>query len=434
MEHPKGALLIVFICLLSQLHVFAQSQYLMKDKDGLNFVLNIKIEGNMVSGFTREEALLDYTSKFNYNLIKFASSLKYPEVIRFNATVNDGQFEGTYNNLFSAYKIMGKISGDSISYTLYNNRNKRVNSLNGIKLINYAKKDYHKLAEDIIKITEDNIYDPTISRSKSWMKFKEKFLSASSKTSDDLEFQVGFYTLTQKIGFSHYYLTKNTPSESNESAKSTLIEVDSNTVFLKIRSFSEKRESLKPLLDSILRKGYSTLVVDIRDNPGGNFSSIDLVANFLSKEDFVSGFFPNRNWYLEYNRLPNKNDIDKFTLMDKDTQPDPKYGFYAQTKVSDFSFKGKTYLLINKNTGSSAEVLAIGAKEYGLATIVGQTTAGALLKIKRFNIDKDIALILPAYDFISFKGTRVDQKGVKPDIEAKQGHEWETVKSILQKQ
>lgn len=426
MIQKKFSFFILFICLFCQFHVYAQSKYLIKDKEGLDFILNIDIDGNTINGYTREKALLDYASKLEFKAIKLVSTLKYPEIIRFDANLTNGRFEGTYSYLFSSYKIVGKIDGDSIFYSLFNKNNEMRRSFEGKKIANYIKKDYNKLAKDIIRITEDSIYDPKIIQLEKWNKFKEKFLSATPNTYDDLEFQIGFFALTRKIGFSHYYLVKDVNSINSEKEKPTLKEINNNTVLLTIKDFSDKKENIKPLLDSILQKGYTNLVIDIRDNPGGNFESTFLIGNFLSGKNFVSGFLPNRNWYKEYNRWPNKNDIDKFCLMSNDSiQNNSKYGFYVKTKVSDAHFKGKAYLLINHNTGSAAEALAIGAKENGLATLVGEKTAGQLLKIKPFKIDENFTLIIPFYDFISYQGYRVDQKGIEPDIKTKRGQEME---------
>lgn len=176
------------------------------------------------------------------------------------------------------------------------------------------------------------------------------------------------------------------------------------------------------MLDTILQKPYSNLIIDLRDNTGGNFKSASLIANFLTDKEFISGFFPNKKWHQEYNRLPNKQDFEKFSIIDGDsTNINSEYGFYISSKSNENSFKGNVYFLVNKKTGSTAEALVIGAKEYGFAKIIGENTAGALLNAKQFKIDEDIMLVAPINDFISYNGYRVDQKGIEPDIKLKKG-------------
>lgn len=75
--------------------------------------------------------------------------------------------------------------------------------------------------------------------------------------------------------------------------------------------------------------------------------------------------------------------------------------------------------------------MTIGAKEYHLGKIVGQKTAGGLLSAKKFKLDDDISLIVPVNDFISFKGYRVDKKGIEPDVETKAGEELERAIKLI---
>jgi len=411
---------MIFVCQW----INSQTKYLIKDEEGFDYILNVIVDDNTINGFTREKALLDYASKFNYRAIKLVSSLKYPEIIRFNATLNNQNFEGTFNLLFSSYKIVGNITKDSICYSLFDKNDKLHKNFKGIQVINYTEKDYGKLAEDIIKITEENIFDPKIIHSKKWKNFRKKIRNATLKTADDLEFQISFFALIRNFDFSHYYIIRDITTLSEINEIPSLKEIDENIAVLKISSFFEKAENIKPLLDTIEQKAYSNLIIDLRDNPGGNFESTSLIANFMTDKVFISGFFPTRKWYEEYNRLPNRNDIDKFNMINGDTiQTHSEYGFYVSTKGTEKKFKGNIYFLVNRYTGSAADALTIGAKEYNLAKIVGEKTAGGLLGIQGFKIDEDIMLFVPVNDFISYNGYRVDKKGIKPDIKTKKGKE-----------
>jgi C-terminal processing protease CtpA/Prc len=200
-------------------------------------------------------------------------------------------------------------------------------------------------------------------------------------------------------------------------------------VLLRISSSAEKQESI---IDTIQQKAYSNLIIDLRNNGGGNLESTFLVVNFLTDIEFISGFLPNRNWYEKYNRPPNRNDIEKFSLMtDDNLETQSEYGFYIATAGSNDSFKGNVYILVNNRTASSAEALTLAAKEYNLATIVGQRTSGGLLNPQRFHIDEDIMLVVPVNDFISYNGFRIEQQGIEPDIRTKRGQELERVMEII---
>ena len=420
-------LFMIFVCLSN---INSQTKYLIKDAEGFDYILNVTINDNIINGFTREKTLLDYASKFNYRLTKLISPLKHPEIIRFNAILDNQNFEGTFDLLFSSYKIVGDLKQDSIHFSLFDKTDKLYKRFKGsqVNSIYRVKKDYEKLTEDVIKITEENIFNPQIIRSKKWKNFREKMKNAAPKIVDDLEFQIGFFALIRNFDFSHYYIVRNITTLSEINEIPSLNEIDKNTAILKISTFFEKIENIKPLLDTIVQKAYSNLIIDLRDNPGGNYESPSLIANFMTDKVFISGFFPNRKWYEEYNRQPNKNDIDKFNMIIGDSvQTNSEYGFYVSTKGTEKRFKGNIYFLVNNKTGSAAEALVIGAKEYGLAKIVGQKTAGLLLGVKGFKIDEDIMLFVPINDFISYNGYRVDKKGIEPDIKTKKGKELEQI-------
>jgi hypothetical protein len=415
-------------------YLYSQAQYLVKDELGFDFILNVTTDSSTINGFTRERAVLDYTSWLNYRLTRFATPLSNAEIIRFRATLTNGDFEGNYNHLFSSFKVVGNISEDSISYSLFDKNNELHRSFTGKRLTEHTRKDYVQLVEDMIRITEENIFNPEVLQSRSWNNFRRRMRSAAPNIADDLEFQIGFFVLARNLNFSHYHMVRDITSTSIDREKPFLKEIDENTVLLRISSFSERAENILPLLDTIRQRTYSNLIIDLRNNGGGSFEPAFPVGNFLTDEEVISGFFPSRNWHEAYNRLPNRNDIDKFSLMMSDdlSAIHSEYGFYIATTGSNDSFKGKIYILVNNRTGSTAEVLTIAAKEHSLATIVGQRTNGALLAAKGFNIDDDIMLVVPVNDFISYNGFRVDMKGIEPNIKTKKGQELERVIEIIQ--
>ena len=181
-------------------------QYLIKDKEGLDFILNININGNVVNGYTREKALLDYITKTEYKAVKLLTAVKYPEIIRFKAKLDNTKFKGDYYALYNYRKVTGEIKGDSIFYSIFENE-KFLKSYKGTVIKNYIKKDYVKLANDIVKATEDSIYDTKIIQSKK-CRFKEKTNSSSAYHYDDFEFQIGFFCLYTTLVFALFYILK----------------------------------------------------------------------------------------------------------------------------------------------------------------------------------------------------------------------------------
>jgi carboxyl-terminal processing protease len=72
-------------------------------------------------------------------------------------------------------------------------------------------------------------------------------------------------------------------------------------------------------------------------------------------------------------------------------------------------------LLINGGTRSGKEVLAHGFKQYGLGTVVGTTSAGALLAGRAYLLSNGNLLLVAVAD-VSVDGKRLEGVGVTPDI------------------
>ena len=137
----------------------------------------------------------------------------------------------------------------------------------------------------------------------------------------------------------------------------------------------------------------SKIIIDLRDNSGGYQSSVQE----------VSGIFigPNKV-YLR--------------------QRDSKGVETADTTSAKRTFENfkEIVILINENTASAAEVLAICLKEqHPNVTLVGMTTYGkGVIQTNRI-LNNDGVLKLTAYYWYSPNGVSIDKKGIVPDEEVR---------------
>lgn len=139
-------------------------------------------------------------------------------------------------------------------------------------------------------------------------------------------------------------------------------------------------------LDKLLSEGIKSLVVDLRNNPGGNVKECLIILNKLQGEGVA---------------------------------------FKAQLKNGEgvFETKGKGLqipikVLVNENSASSSEILAYSIKDNNKGTIIGKRTYGkgtAQLIIGNGYRGSGIALTIQ--ENLSPKGHTINKKGVVPDIE-----------------
>ncbi len=191
---------------------------------------------------------------------------------------------------------------------------------------------------------------------------------------------------------------------------------------------------LEKAFKSLEEKKTQSLVIDIRDNTGGNdemavelFSYLDINES-ITREAYREG----RTRYLEFPE-PLKNNVQTwgedpwFFNLNTDEQDGEYYIFKenpdnkSYLKQSENVFKGEIYLLTSSNNTSLAYYTALNFRRQGLGKIIGQETGG---NMKGINGGQILFLKLPnsgiEIDF-SIMGGFVygDQlnNGVIPDIE-----------------
>jgi carboxyl-terminal processing protease len=117
--------------------------------------------------------------------------------------------------------------------------------------------------------------------------------------------------------------------------------------YAKISTFSsEADEQLSKLLDTFKNQGMKSLVLDLRNNPGGY---VDTASNILKN-------------FLKQGKLMQVKERDG--SMNEIT--------FSEGKELDV----KVFILVNSNSASASEVLTGAMQDYGLATVIGTQTYG----------------------------------------------------------
>jgi len=424
----KKILFLITILVTQQLN--AEQKWYITDPNGFGFYLTTHSNNNKIEGYTRKNALKNIVGWTKFTLIKMTTSIKHPEIIHFKAGLNDNTFSGVYQNLFNTSNFTGKINGDKIKLIINTNNNQK-SHLSGIKVTGFhANRNYLEIFNQIFKLTEDNIYQQSFIKTKQWLKFKKKMLKHAAKIKDDLELQIAFYAIVRDFPFSHYQLIKK-PYESIDTTNqptsnyAKLVEIDKKTVVLDIDYFKGTKQSMLDLIKQIDDKQYRNLIIDLRDNPGGNFLTAYPLSQYLIAKPIIAGIFPNQKWYKQHDRAPNHEEYSQFSEFSGGTTEEwlqlasEKFGVYYKSYPSKSHFDGVIYVLTNNRTASTCEPLVYALKQKKIATIVGENTQGAMLSMNQFEIDYDILLGIPVNDYITYSGQRIDGIGIAPDVEVK---------------
>jgi carboxyl-terminal processing protease len=161
-----------------------------------------------------------------------------------------------------------------------------------------------------------------------------------------------------------------------------------NLGYVKFDTFDDKlSDKLKTAISNL--KETQGLIIDLRDNGGGQ-------VNFVEK---VAGWLVNKKTSFGKAKWRGKEPKEIF-VGDKGSQ------IYSSPIV----------ILVDKDSASGSELLAIGLQESERAKVVGSTSCGCLLGIAGAKEIKDGELEFSQIGFISAKNFRVETNGITPDL------------------
>ncbi len=165
-------------------------------------------------------------------------------------------------------------------------------------------------------------------------------------------------------------------------------EVVDNTGYIGLNLFSDNAdEQFEDALRSELAQGVDSLVVDLRDNPGGLLdTSIAIASLFLPEGDVVVT-----------------------------ESPDSKVSYPVSGNVivpADI----RVVFVVNRGSASASEVVTGVLQERGRVTVVGENTFGKNTVQQRFGLSNGGALKLTIARWLTPGGLDFGQVGITPDV------------------
>ncbi len=163
--------------------------------------------------------------------------------------------------------------------------------------------------------------------------------------------------------------------------------IDENIGYIKLGGFEsvtydQYMNEYKKLRD----QGISSLIIDLRDNPGGLLDVVAKIADELIPKGVIT-YTEDKNGKKEYiNSAENEIDIP-------------------------------LVVLVNEHSASASELLTAAVKDTGKGTIIGKNTYGKGVVQTTFPLTDGSAVKLTTARYYTPKGECIDGKGVAPDIE-----------------
>ncbi|MGM9535844.1 MAG: S41 family peptidase, partial [Intestinibacter sp.] len=212
--------------------------------------------------------------------------------------------------------------------------------------------------------------------------------SESTKASSKIKGKAGTsVVLTIKRGDKTFDVTVKREEIIVESVKSEVKEDDIG--YIQITSFDKNTyNEFKEHMSSLQKKNVKSLIIDLRDNPGGLLDVCVDIADYLLGEGTIVYTKDNKGDTQYY-----KSDADKIDLP--------------------------IVVLINENSASASEILTAAIVDNKAGIAVGTTSYGKGLvqSVKEFKDGTGYKLTTAQY--YTPNGDYINKQGIKPDIEEK---------------
>ena len=168
-----------------------------------------------------------------------------------------------------------------------------------------------------------------------------------------------------------------------------------STGYVRLIQFTpETPHRVQEALDSFEKSGYKSLIIDLRDNPGGLITSVSEIADkFIDEGPIVS----------TKSRLVFENQV-----------------FNSSRNKTVVSTKGKPIVvLINRGSASASEILSGALKDNHLALLVGERTYGKGSVQQVIPLSDVDGMKITMARYYTPSDTNIDKIGIPPDVEVK---------------
>jgi len=196
--------------------------------------------------------------------------------------------------------------------------------------------------------------------------------------------------------------------------------------YLRITHFED---DVAPLVDKAMNEmaGTSGIIVDLRNNTGGNASYVRLMS-YLAPTPTMAFVLLSRPFLNRFGSAPEKLDDALLAQVPRVTGAYTSEAIieafrnngggsaYYTENVGKDRYRGKVILLVNHETASAAEGFAWDIKGWPGVTVIGQDTAGAVVGAEDFDIPGGWTLTLPTHAAWGATGFLFKDQKTSPDI------------------
>lgn len=164
--------------------------------------------------------------------------------------------------------------------------------------------------------------------------------------------------------------------------------LENNIGYIAISEFDTvTTDQFNNALDDLEKQGMTSVILDLRNNPGGEYDAVVAMADrVLPEGKIISTEDKSGNIKTEYS-----DDENKLTIP--------------------------CVVLVNGNSASAAEVFTGALQDHGVATIIGETTYGKGVVQSIFQLSDGSGMKFTTEKYYTPNGRDINGVGITPDIE-----------------
>lgn len=164
--------------------------------------------------------------------------------------------------------------------------------------------------------------------------------------------------------------------------------LDGNIGYVQVTQFDEVTPNqFKNAMDDLMAKGMESVVIDLRDNPGGSLNSVMKMMDMVLPKGL-------------YTYLENKNG---------------KRENYYGTENAQYDLP--MVVLVNENSASASELFTGAVHDYKRATVIGTTTFGKGIVQQLYPLSDGSGIKVTMAKYYTPNGVCIHKTGITPDIE-----------------
>ena len=236
-----------------------------------------------------------------------------------------------------------------------------------------------KIDDILISIGNTNIYNKTLDEIKEMI------------NSYDDEFEISY-----KRGDNQYKTVLKREIITVKSVVENIYERENKKIgYIKLTNFaSNSYEQFEKSLESLETKNIDSLIIDLRDNTGGQLKVVDNIVSLFINEDNV------------IYQMKEKDKITKYYSHGNNNRKYP------------------VVVLVNENSASASELMTGALKEVYRATVIGVNTYGKGTAQEVRTLENGEQYKFTTREWLTAKGNSIEKVGIEPNIKIEQSERY----------